>query len=70
MHHQFIGEVEKITAHYGIRPAIFEGVMPVYTVVMLNDPQRSVLSLASRPAAVQYCRDLERTQFSYDGVTE
>lgn len=66
MRHKFLAQPEQITRHYGIRPAIFEGVLPVYAVVMLEHPQHVILSLIKQPAAAHYCHDLERVNFGYD----
>ncbi len=66
MRYKFLAQPEQITRHYGIRPAIFEGVLPVYAVVLLQDRNQVILSMIKQPAAVHYCHDLERANFGYD----
>lgn len=70
MRYYFLDKPEQITRHYGIRPAIFEGAVTVYAVVMLNDPDVVLLCLVKRPAAVQHCVQRERENFGNDSVEE
>ncbi len=70
MNYHFLDKAEQITKHYGIRPSIFESALPVYAVVMLQDPDIVVLCFVKHPAAVQYCIQRERAYFGNDSVEE